>query len=255
MDAKLKSLKVVELRDILAKASAPAPAKANKQDLINKIIASPAAIQIYNQQYPSAQPKKTPAVPISDDLLAPPEDVDWAAEDNDVPTPTPTPAPAQQVKPPSKQPPASSSPSTAPPAAAEKPPSAKASSTVAPTDAPAVVDDELAKRKARAERFGVPLVEPKKLRQPQAKKGAPPQAKTNSTAASDRHSDIFQQDPEKLKARAARFGTSKPANEPSPKSGQKRAAPVEEVDPEEQEKRRKRAERFGIPVAIRFLAS
>ncbi|KAI5990063.1 hypothetical protein EDC04DRAFT_2815306, partial [Pisolithus marmoratus] len=29
------------------------------------------------------------------------------------------------------------------------------------TDNPAVVDDELAKRKARAERFGIPLVEPK----------------------------------------------------------------------------------------------
>jgi hypothetical protein len=41
------------------------------------------------------------------------------------------------------------------------------------------------------------------------------------------------QNPEKLNARAARFG------------GQKRPAPVEEVDAEEQERRRKRAERFG----------
>jgi hypothetical protein len=43
-----------------------------------------------------------------------------------------------------------------------------------------------------------------------------------------------EQAPEKLSARAERFGT-----------GQKRPAPTEDVDPEEQEKRRKRAERFG----------
>jgi len=44
------------------------------------------------------------------------------------------------------------------------------------------------------------------------------------------------QDPEKLRARAERFGTSAP---------QKRAAPAEPVDAEEAERRRKRAERFG----------
>lgn len=66
MDAKLKSLKVVDLKDILAKAAVSAPAKANKQELIARIVASPQAIAVYNKQYPSKPP--------TDDLLAPPEE-------------------------------------------------------------------------------------------------------------------------------------------------------------------------------------
>lgn len=55
MDAKLKSLKVVELKDILQKANVTVPAKANKQDLIAKILGSSAAIEVYNkQQNPTA---------------------------------------------------------------------------------------------------------------------------------------------------------------------------------------------------------
>ncbi|KAL9711786.1 hypothetical protein Ac2012v2_004858 [Leucoagaricus gongylophorus] len=65
-------------------------------------------------------------------------------------------------------------------------------------------DPELDKRKARAERFGIPLVNP----------------------SSD--------DEEKLKARAKRFGLD---------NNKKRPA-TEQVDSEELEKRRKRAERF-----------
>jgi HeH/LEM domain len=51
MDSKLKALKVVDLRAILAKANVSCPAKANKQDLIARIIASPPAIKIYHQLY------------------------------------------------------------------------------------------------------------------------------------------------------------------------------------------------------------
>lgn len=50
MDSKLKSLKVVDLKDILQKANVAVPAKANKQDLIAKVVASQAAIDVYNKQ-------------------------------------------------------------------------------------------------------------------------------------------------------------------------------------------------------------
>ena len=64
------------------------------------------------------------------------------------------------------------------------------------------------------------------------------------------------QDSDKLNARAQRFGAAKveqkeTANVPAVSNKKRGAAVVEEVDPEEQERRRKRAERFGIPVAVR----
>ena len=49
MDVKLKSLKVVDLKEILQKANVAIPTKANKQDLIAKIVASPVAIDVYNK--------------------------------------------------------------------------------------------------------------------------------------------------------------------------------------------------------------
>ena len=66
------------------------------------------------------------------------------------------------------------------------------------------------------------------------------------------------QDSEKLEARAQRFGTGQGEQKEGAKvqavSNKKRgAAVVEEVDPEEQERRRKRAERFGIPVAVSWI--
>ena len=49
-----KSLKVVDLKDILAKAEVAIQGKANKPDLIAKILASPEALKVYEQQYGSA---------------------------------------------------------------------------------------------------------------------------------------------------------------------------------------------------------
>jgi hypothetical protein len=63
MEAKLKSLKVPELKDILLKAAEPPPAKAAKADLIARILASEKAVAAYNTKF---APK--------DDLLAPPEE-------------------------------------------------------------------------------------------------------------------------------------------------------------------------------------
>lgn len=62
MEAKLKSLKVVDLKQILASAKVSTPAKATKGDLIARILANKDALDAYAKQYPQ------------DDLLAPPEE-------------------------------------------------------------------------------------------------------------------------------------------------------------------------------------
>jgi len=60
------------------------------------------------------------------------------------------------------------------------------------------------------------------------------------------------QDETKLKARGERFGVNAPA-EPRKQPARKRGAPEEPADPEELERRRKRAERFGLPLAVGFI--
>lgn len=64
MEAKLKSLKVVDLKALLTKANVSPPAKANKSDLISRILGSPAAIDVYHAQYPSES-----APTVNDDLV------------------------------------------------------------------------------------------------------------------------------------------------------------------------------------------
>lgn len=68
-EAKLKALKVVDLKDILAKASVSAPAKANKQELIARILASPAALAVYNKQQNPNSSTVSVSATATDDLV------------------------------------------------------------------------------------------------------------------------------------------------------------------------------------------
>ncbi|KAL5507605.1 hypothetical protein ACEPAH_7061 [Sanghuangporus vaninii] len=292
MESKLKALKVVELKDLLTRAEIPIPAKANKPDLIAKIIDSPAALDVFDEIHgggsvrPSGANTPKPSVgqdvdvemskPAAkpqekSDILAPPEPFDWSAGADaatDASTkPTPKPLTTTSVKPSSKREPA---PTQIAETTTEETPKA---------DAPVVEEDEeIKKRRARAERFGIPLVTPK---QTQARKGpklAPAvsnnsaaAATSNGTAKKTKEPKITKtvvEDPEKLKARAMKFGLPektkhvKPSSEAAARvtgqakpsevakgiTGQKRAAPEETLDSEEAERRRKRAERFGLPV-------
>jgi len=64
-------LKVADLREILQKASVPIPAKSNKADLVAKILATPAAVEAYNNQNSVAKPKESEASNPDDDLVRP----------------------------------------------------------------------------------------------------------------------------------------------------------------------------------------
>ncbi|KAI6016520.1 hypothetical protein EDC04DRAFT_2903249 [Pisolithus marmoratus] len=87
---------------------------------------------------------------------------------------------------------------------------------------PAVINDELAKCKACAERFGILLAEPKQPPQRQVKK-----VSKQSGPVSD--------DPGKLKKLAECFGSTNTPSQ-SVESGSKGVSPVDEVDAEELER-------------------
>jgi hypothetical protein len=146
-------------------------------------------------------------------------------------------------------------PATRKPVPAPVPADTPATEPVADTSA--TVDEELEKRKKRAARFGVPLVETPKSHPSPAKRGSnTPRTAATRTAVSDVRSYqllpyanrlmFALQEPDKLRARAARFGIIKHA---APVIGKKRSV-EEAVDTEELERRKKRAERFGIPSVV-----
>ncbi|KAF8920011.1 hypothetical protein CPB85DRAFT_1276390, partial [Mucidula mucida] len=199
MDAKLKVLKVADLKAILAAAGVPLPSKANKADLIAAIIASDPALEAYHALHGSEHSEP----------VTKPE------------------AKAPVAKPVSKPP--SKEPVTEQPAAEPEPPAAvSAPSTVAEPSADSL-DSEEAKRKIRAERFGIPLVDPSSVLKP-----TPKRRRGAAAAAGD--------DPEKIQKRGEKFGNTQKAES----NAAKRKQPVEEVvDEEELARRKKRVERFG----------
>ncbi|KAF9502019.1 hypothetical protein BDN71DRAFT_1438785 [Pleurotus eryngii] len=218
MESKLKALKVVDLKDILTKSATAVPAKANKQELISRILASPAALAEYDKQHSPAPVEQ------NEDLLAPPEEVDWNDELS---------VPAESATP------LDTAPAAATPVAPQGPSTTTAASQAAGVDPnsvkpsePATEDPDLEARRRRAERFGIPLVEVKK-------NTAAKNARQKGSAKQAKAAPVPAVDPEKLKARQERFGLQIP----TPPTAQKRSAPV---DPAEEEKRKKRAERFGI---------
>ncbi|KAG5646323.1 hypothetical protein DXG03_003920 [Asterophora parasitica] len=199
MESQLKALKVAELRELLTKAAVLFASKINKADLIAKVLASQPAIDVYHSLHGTT------------DLLSPPEEHE------------------QVLQPPPEAAPVEPSPAAAsPPVPVQKPASVDENdvtppenATVTPPTAPE--DPEEEKRRKRAERFGIPYVEPPKAR--------PPRGQNAKRAPLD--------DSKKLATRANRFGTT------APSAAQKRSAPTETVDAEEQDRRKKRAERFG----------
>ncbi|KAI4294369.1 hypothetical protein K525DRAFT_244142 [Schizophyllum commune Loenen D] len=254
MDAKLKSLKVTDLRDLLTKAGEPAPSKANKQDLIARVSASQAALAAYRAK---------------DELVDYTDDVEPAAAPVSTTVSSP-PAPA----------PAASNAAPASAIAATNPTPSAAKAGNAP-EAPADDPPDLKARKARCRRFNVPLVNPtttperkgrrgqgNKTTSPNAQKRAAsavataeakPVAKGNSIVA-----ELSEEDKKKLEMRKKRFEQLLPGQtppKPAPKQengetklnpnapptsprGTKRAS-ADVVDPEEQAKRQRRAERYN----------
>ena len=94
-------------------------------------------------------------------------------------------------------------------------------------------DIEEAKRK-RAERFGIPVVETKP--DPPPKQGKPGKGKGGGGDAAS-----SEEDKARIAAREARFGKL----EGSGKRKVEEAKQAEPIDPEEEERRKKRAARFG----------
>ncbi|THH03844.1 hypothetical protein EW145_g5964 [Phellinidium pouzarii] len=274
-----RALKVVDLKDILTRANVSIPAKANKPDLIAKISSSPAALSVFNElqgggakasgaSTPRPAPPATVASPAAKvelelekpsveqeegkDFLSPPEPFDWSASSETTS--------ATGTKPASKSAATTTKPtsSTAAPTTPASNSATTAAAQVSGTDNTVVSideDEEAAKRRARAARFGISVVSPPSTprnKSAAGAKGANGAKKAEATAngANGKKTPIKAgpviDDVEKMNSRAARFGIALKTNTAkTPVTGQKRSAPAEDVDEEELERRRKRLERFG----------
>ncbi|CAE6505539.1 unnamed protein product [Rhizoctonia solani] len=291
MEAKLKALKVADLKEILTKSSTPIPSKANKADLIAKILATPEALKLAGGDPAPADPApvaEEPAKPVDDDLLAPPDEFDWdgtgtkpdgaaSAEAKQAEESAPVPATLTESAPATTE----SAPAPVPtegdaakPVEGDASKPAEGDAKPAEEDAAKAVDEDLERRKARAARFGVPLVEKpvstkaeggrgrrgkkggedkdkpaskleekkEPAKKPEEKKPVEKKEKKEDKPKSMKISAkeaAPNDDDAKLAARAARFGIS---TAPQPAAGGS-------SDPADEEKRKKREARFGAPAS------
>ncbi|KZV86728.1 hypothetical protein EXIGLDRAFT_840548 [Exidia glandulosa HHB12029] len=266
MESKVRALTVAKLRDALTKSSTAFPPKANKDALIVKVLESPGALAALGLVEAKA-PAAAAASPgdDNDDLLAPPAEFDWDGTANGEDKPAAAPTTAAPAKPASAVKPVPASASVKPTPAATPATATKLETPANPPDVPnpaessVVADAEIEKRRKRAERFGVPFNE---LSAPSTPTPAGKPGKKGAAA-----SPAVADDPDKLKARAARFGIAtttpsttassspsatpkapKAANgKPNPNPKKRPSETVATVDPEEEERRKKRAARFGAP--------
>ncbi|OXB35496.1 hypothetical protein J007_04842 [Cryptococcus neoformans] len=227
MEAGLQKLKVTDLKELLAKHHLPQTGK--KDDLVKRLLENNITCEepqeeltdpdapVSGTNVPKTIPQVTTAPAAPDTSLIDPPDTS-AVNASELPAVETNDAPA-------------SAPSTVP--EAELTPDQKA-------------------MKARAERFGIPFNLPK----PSATKPAKTENAETKPAETRQKAAPIDKDPlglsdEVLAKRAAKFGlpekkeTGKPASKPEKKA--------EEVDPElaaklaaEEEKKRKRAEKFGL---------
>ncbi|KAG8961594.1 hypothetical protein FRC03_005188 [Tulasnella sp. 419] len=219
-EAKLQKLKVTDLKAILTKASLPVSGV--KAELVSRILASPAAIKAAGLEEESTN------APVNAGKAA---DADMAEYDAS-PTPDVPSQPAATTAPVSSPPKQSEAPTTsAEPAAASSTQTDTATSTPKISELKleneATVDPELERKRARAARFGIPVVEAKKPPPPKAQKAAPPASKgsTSKTSAAAPAAPSKSQGPaddlEKMKTRAARFGIPLKAQESKEPSASK----------------------------------
>ncbi|KAG8709992.1 hypothetical protein FRC09_000365, partial [Ceratobasidium sp. 395] len=292
MEAKLKALKVADLKDILTKSNTPIGSKANKADLIAKILATPAALELAGGGGGEAVTKTVEGGAGAggagdDDLLAPPDEFDWegGADAKGAPAPaagattTEAPEPTPATEAPEAEP--TTTEAAEPAATTDATTDAEATTSDAPKS---TEDPELERRKARAARFGVPLVEnaaptPDKKKGPRAKgRLDPPVKQGDKKGAGDAGKPAEGGGAGNKKAEGSKKAEGKKDDQPkSMKISAKEAAPNDDdaklaaraarfgisatsataggsADPAEEEKKKKREARFGGPAQSKACA-